>query len=118
MTDSRILTPALSFTWAPGWLQIEARDAATESAEKVGRDGIDRCGHVGNLAVFVAIGAEDRDHVAELGVWDVGDVERGEVHGNRADKRNTAAVHKSFAFIGEGADDAVGVSGVDDGDAR
>src|SRR5580698_11537972 len=99
MTDSRIFTPALSFTWAPGWLQIEARDAATESAEKVGRDGIDRCGHVGNLNVFVAIGAEDRHHVAELGVLDVGDVERGEIHGNRTDKGNASSVHESWAVM-------------------
>ncbi len=110
MTDSRIP--------AQGIYNVETGDAAAERAKEVGGNSTDFRGHVRYLDFLAAILAEDRYHVAELHAGDVGNVERGQIHGDRADKRDALTTDESLTLVGEGANDAVCVASVNHGDSR
>src|SRR4026209_218723 len=94
---------------------VPTLDPAAQAAQDLPRDRADRARHLAYLDAVMALGAEEDDLVAWVGL-DVGDVEHQHVHADRANHGRTAAADEGDASAFETRVEAVGITGRHDGD--
>jgi len=78
---------------------------------------LSRGAEIGGGDLLIAGTADEGGLLAGLGVWAVGDVDDGLIHGDASEDRAALAVDENGAVITEGERNAVAVAGGEDGES-